>query len=857
LGHHEISIPFDVDEVARNLRCEFYAGHMGQKKTRLPPHAFIRSLYYWARPFMPVVFRKILQRLRLRGRVATPFPSWPVDRTVDRLFETLMTLVIRSGGNAPVPFIWFWPDGAQAASILTHDVETKAGRDFCKTLMDLDDSFGFKSSFQVIPEERYKVTETFLETFRQRGFEINVHDLNHDGNLFRTHDEFCLRAKRINYYAKQFGAYGFRSGALYRNLRWYDAFEFSYDMSVPNVGHLDPQEGGCCTFFPYFIGNVLEIPVTVTQDYSLFHILNTYCIDLWKEQCQLILKGHGLINVIVHPDYVRGGRAQGSYRQLLQYFTDLRTRNRIWTTLPREINRWWRMRRGMELVQEGEGWRIEGEGSERAQVAYASVKDGSLVYSFDPPGDTFRPNQVPAPHIEFSQTGGLHGIEASSIVSATSHPNSFSSPERNPIVVSARDSSNAASMTTLEETPPEATRTHTPPHRPLRVAMVSYSFYELDNRVQRYASTLAKRGDHVDVFALSREGRPAEEEMEGVHVHRLQGRILNEKNQLSYAWRILQFLARATAQVAKYELKNHYDLLHIHSVPDFMVFSGLVPKLRGTPVILDIHDILPEFYASKFASGDKSGIFHMLVRVERTSCRFANHVIIANHIWRDRLISRGLCPDKCTVVMNYPDRTIFTRRDHSQSTNGRFLMLYPGSLNRHQGLDIAIRAFARISKQAPQAEFHIYGDGPSTRELMELIGDLRVESKVSMHALCPLQEMARIMESADLGIVPKRSDNFGNEAFSTKILEFMSLSVPVIVSDTMIDKYYFNDSVVRFFRSGDDNDLARCMLEMIENPAACQRQIENANRFVESLDWTAKQHEYLELVDRLAIRARP
>jgi glycosyltransferase involved in cell wall biosynthesis len=387
--------------------------------------------------------------------------------------------------------------------------------------------------------------------------------------------------------------------------------------------------------------------------------------------------------------------------------------------------------------------------------------------------------------------------------------------------------------------------------------MIAYSFYEMDNRILRYASALAKRGDHIDVFALRREGQPAEEVMEGVHVNRLQARTLNEKNQLSFLWRICQFLLRVLIQVAKHESRAHYDLLHVHSVPDFLVFSALFPKLRGTPVILDIHDILPELYASKFAAGDKSGMFQFLVGVEQASTRFADHVIIANHVWRDRLISRGLSADKCTVVMNYPDRSIFTRSAHSQPTNGKFLMLYPGSLNWHQGLDVAIRAFAKISKKAPHAEFRIYGDGPATRQLIELIRELGVENQISMHAGCPLQEIPRIMESADLGIVPKRKDNFGNEAFSTKILEFMTMSVPVIVSDTMIDKFYFNNSIVKFFRSGDDNDLARCMLEMIENSEARKLQIENANRFVETFDWSLRKHEYLELVDRLTRKNAP
>jgi glycosyltransferase involved in cell wall biosynthesis len=843
LGNQEVSVPFDFDQVVQNLRCEFYAGHVREKETFFSPHPMVRSLYYLARPLMPVGFRKILQRMSLQGRTKNPFPRWPVDRTVDCLFEKLMALVIHSRGNSPVPFIWFWPEGKQAAFILTHDVEDDAGKAFCSSLMDIDDEYGFKASFQIVPENRYPVEPEFLQQFRDRNFEICVHDLNHDGNLYRERSEFRRRAELINNYCEQFAAQGFRSGALYRNLLWYGDYKFSYDMSVPNVAHLDPQGGGCCTVMPYFIGNILEIPVTMTQDYSIFHILQEHSINLWKRQLRTIVDGHGLVSVIIHPDYVTEPKEQRVFRELLTYVRDLCAAENIWATVPAQINSWWRQRNEMKLVSNADGWQITGEGSEAARIAYASLVGDSLVYSFNPPEDS-----VPV----LSGAGGGVSVARNA--------------EPLPVVHSAKVKTlgAAASSNTMSTIPvlTEATETLQPrrqsqsPHRPLRIAMVSYSFYETDNRVLRYASTLAKRGDHVDVFALRRNGKPAEEELEGVRVHRLQGRILNEKNRFSYAWRILQFLARATAQVAKFELKEHYDLLHIHSVPDFMVFSGLLPKLRGTPVILDIHDILPEFYASKFASGDQSGLFRLMVGVERASCGFANHVIIANDIWRDRLLSRTVKADKCTVVLNSPDRSIFSRSGIKHPQNGRFLMLYPGSLNQHQGLDIAIRAFAKISKKAPHAEFHIYGDGPSKPDLLELITTLGVESQVKMPSARSLQEIAQIMETANLGIVPKRKDNFGNEAFSTKILEFMAMGVPVVVSDTMIDKFYFDDSLVKFFKSGDEDDLARCMLEMIGNPALRDQLVQNANRFVDLVDWTAKQHEYLELVDQLVAQGR-
>ena len=378
----QVTLPFDPDQIADNLRCESYSGQMGEEHTQLGGNPVIRAMYYLGRPAFPVHFRRILQRIRLQGGTHEPFPHWPVDRTVDRLFEELMKLVLKSRANAPVPFIWFWPEGAPAAAILTHDVETELGRDYCSQLMDIDDEFGFKASFQLVPERRYEVKPSFIEDMRQRGFEVNVHDLYHDGHLFRNREEFLRRASKINSYVKKFNADGFRSGALYRNLHWYDAFKFSYDMSVPNVGHLDAQTGGCCTVMPYFVGRILEIPVTATQDYSLFHILSSYSTTLWEEQCRMILAGHGLISVIVHPDYIISKRPNNTYRRLLAHLRYLREKRFVWTALPGEINKWWRTRSELSLVPEGSGWRIEGEGRERARIAYAHLIDGRLKYSF-------------------------------------------------------------------------------------------------------------------------------------------------------------------------------------------------------------------------------------------------------------------------------------------------------------------------------------------------------------------------------------------------------------------------------------------------------------------------------------------
>jgi glycosyltransferase involved in cell wall biosynthesis len=390
--------------------------------------------------------------------------------------------------------------------------------------------------------------------------------------------------------------------------------------------------------------------------------------------------------------------------------------------------------------------------------------------------------------------------------------------------------------------------------RPLRVCMIAYSFYETDNRVMRYAETLAKRGDYVEVFALQREGLPDYELLDGVHVYRLQRREVNERGRFTYLTRILQFLTRAMVRVSRNHLREKYDLIHVHSVPDFLVFAAWLPRLQGVPVILDIHDILPEFYTSKFGSKPKSAAFRFLQGIEKLSGRFATHVIVANHIWQKRLLSRSLENGKCTVVLNSPDRAIFKKSAVPPAPKDRLTLLYPGSINWHQGLDLAIRAFGKIAGIVPEADFHIYGEGPLKQDLVELAGKLQLENRVLFHKPIALREMAKVIENADLGIVPKRGDNFGNEAFSTKILEFMAMGVPVIVADTLVDKYYFDDSVVYFFQAGNEDDLARRMVELIQNPERRRIQADKATRFVNKNDWNAKKHEYLQLVDGMVAR---
>jgi hypothetical protein len=378
-----VHLPFDPVEVVDNLRLERYCAAWTGAKT-FSARKTLRKMYYLVRPLLGVPVRKHFQKLYFRGWERISFPWWPVDTTVENIFEQLLVLSMKSTGVAKLPFIWFWPDGSPSCTMMTHDVETSAGLDFCSQLMDLNDSFGIKSSFQLIPEKRYSVSRSVLESIRKRGFEINIHDLNHDGHLPRNRTEFLDRAQRINGYRREFSAFGFRSALMHRNTDWYDALDFSYDMSIPNLAHLDPQRGGCCTVLPFFIGNILELPLTTIQDYSLFNILNEHSIRLWKEQISLIRRKSGLISFIVHPDYVIGQAARSVYTELLHYLCDLRSQGETWIALPGHIAAWWRLRSALSLVNVGGSWHIRGEGSDRARLAYAVLDGDRVSYELAP-----------------------------------------------------------------------------------------------------------------------------------------------------------------------------------------------------------------------------------------------------------------------------------------------------------------------------------------------------------------------------------------------------------------------------------------------------------------------------------------
>jgi glycosyltransferase involved in cell wall biosynthesis len=394
----------------------------------------------------------------------------------------------------------------------------------------------------------------------------------------------------------------------------------------------------------------------------------------------------------------------------------------------------------------------------------------------------------------------------------------------------------------------------------MKVCMLAYSFYDADNRVRRYAEALARRGDQVDAIAVGHAGQPPVETINGVRVFRVQSRVRDERGPVSYLVKIMQFFFRSWWFLTRRALREPYDLIHVHNLPDFEVFATVFQRMRGARVIHDMHEVVPEFYDSKFHIGERSLIFRLLALVEKMSIAFVDHVIVVNHMVEETVLKRrSVRPEKCTVILNFPDTRIFRRSQRVRTEDrkeGEFVICYPGTLSRHQGVDIAVEAVSLLREKAPGLKFLIIGDGPERDNLKAQIAARGLEDRVSLTGLIPLEKVAEVMATIDLGVVPKRKEGFGDIAFSTKIMEFMAMGVPVLASRTRIDEFYFGDRLVEFFESGNATDMAEKILALIDSSERVAQLRADSAEFISKNNWTVKQEEYFALVDGVVGKAR-
>ncbi len=384
--------------------------------------------------------------------------------------------------------------------------------------------------------------------------------------------------------------------------------------------------------------------------------------------------------------------------------------------------------------------------------------------------------------------------------------------------------------------------------------MVVHSHYPADPRVRREAEALLHDGWLVDVVCLRGKGEPWREVCGGAQVFRLPVNRHRGGGLAVYLLEYLLFFLLAAACVTGLHLRRGYDVVQAHNMPDFLVFVALVPRWRGARVVLDIHDLVPELYGLKFGGSRNHPVVWLTSRVERASAAFAHHVITAGEPFRRRLVGRGLPPEKVTVVMNSADPRLFhplPAEDAGGCRNGRFRLVYHGGLFARYGLDVAVRAVARLRDEIPGLQLDIYGDGEAADGLRRLVEELGLLERVRLQGYVPIEQIPAAICGADLGVVPYRRSPFTDLLYPTKAFEYLAVGVPVVASRTAAVAELFADVPDMFFEPEDVDGLAALILALYREPARRWQLLAAAGRAYAPYAWEGQRQVYLALMRRL------
>ncbi len=700
----------------------------------------ISSTYYLLKPAIPAWLRMMLRRYwakRLRCQVSS---FWPIDTAA-----------------AQTPAGWpGWPDGKKFAFALTHDVEGVRGLERCRALAEVEMRLGFRSSFNFVPEGEYAVPDTLRAFLRVNGFEVGVHDLHHDGSLYRSAKTFKTQAQKINQHLQSWEAVGFRSGFMFHNLEWLQDLNILYDASTFDTDPFEPQPDGTKTIFPFWVlGNdgkgYVELPYTLPQDSTLFLLLKENSIDIWKRKLDWVAQQGGLALVIVHPDYIgfNGQKRVGEYglqlyRDLLEYVAK-RYSDQCWLALPKEVARYF----------------------------YSNMVPGSGV------------NKC------------LLAQEKAEV----------SNPKDQDVL-----SESLVSLQTVDQ--PEARNPGVPCLQGKRMAVVLFSTFPGDPRPRRAAETFVHAGMIVDVICLMDEGSPGRDTFNGIEIDRIAIKH-NRGSKLNYILQYSLFILIAFAKLAVRSLTKPYDVVHVHNMPDVLVLAALVPKLFGAKVILDLHDPMPELMMTIFNLRRESLAVWLMARIEKWSIAFADVVVTTNSAFERLFVSRSCPASKMCVVMNSPDERIFkyspakTRDRQSDKVNRPFIIMYHGTLVERNGVGLAVEALARLRQSVPAAELRIYGPRtPYLDQVMLTASEKDLEK--SVHYLGPrsLEQLTEAIAECDVGVIPNKRSVFTEINMPTRIFEYLALGKPVVAPRAPGIQDYFSEDSLTFFDLGSADDLA-------------------------------------------------
>jgi glycosyltransferase involved in cell wall biosynthesis len=387
------------------------------------------------------------------------------------------------------------------------------------------------------------------------------------------------------------------------------------------------------------------------------------------------------------------------------------------------------------------------------------------------------------------------------------------------------------------------------------VCMVAYTIYPSDSRVRREARTVASLPGHkVTVLVLKEQAAPRTYEMDGVAIQELDIAKYRGKSGAKYIRSYVRFTFLAFLECAKKVVRKSLDVVHVHNMPNFLVFAGLVPLLAGKPIILDVHDTMVETYAAKFA-GRSSRFLEWGLRIEEAVCtRMARHIVCVNDIQKAAMVGRDVPDNKIVVAMNVPDPKVF---DHTRSLqarpdgNGKFRMIYHGTVTKRVNVDLALRAVEKLNGRIPGLEFHVVGEGDDLKEFQDLSRELGVEDKVHFRGRVPVEGLIPILEGMDIGIVPNGRNIATELMLPVKMLECIALGIPVVAPRLKTITHYFTEEMVFFFEPDDVDSMSEAILAASASEESRLGRAREARRFLQTYGWESHKSGFLDMYREL------
>jgi glycosyltransferase involved in cell wall biosynthesis len=389
------------------------------------------------------------------------------------------------------------------------------------------------------------------------------------------------------------------------------------------------------------------------------------------------------------------------------------------------------------------------------------------------------------------------------------------------------------------------------------IAILVHSYFEEDPRVRRQAAAIIESGREVDVIALRRPGDPAVGEVGGARVHRLDVQRHQGAGIATYLTEYLAFFVRAAFRLARDHARRRYALVQVATLPDWLVFAALPLRLTGVPVILDLHEAMSEFFASRFPGAANPAARWLLQATERASIAGASHAITVNDALRARLVGLGVAADRISIVPNSPSLARFDRAAHPDRpfmVDGTLRLIFAGGLTPTYEVDVAIRAVAVLRDRRPDLLTHldIYGRGDSEPKLARQVMDGGLGDRVTLHGRIPIEDVPAAIARSDVGVATTRLDAFTAASLSTKIFEYAAMGKPVVAARLPLVEGAFAPEVVRRYEPGNADSLADELLALVEDPAARDAAVVAAHAIVAGRSWEHDAPAYLELLERFA-----